>query len=142
MCVNFKFLMPLFQGWLWLKLADGSALPVPNRSSYQLNFFVFAFVKKIIDVINDPLSGRTFFSFAPSSNSLFLVSDALKAFSADMTPFKGSRFALCVASGTTEIQGHRQVCRARRRGPRTPSTTTDANLDCAFVENALFYINP
>ena len=32
--------------------------------------------------------------------------------------------------------------RARRRGPGTPSTTTDANLDCAFVENALFYTDP
>ena len=30
------------------------------------------------------------------------------------------------------------MCRARRRGP--PSTTTDANLNCAFVENALFYL--
>ena len=30
------------------------------------------------------------------------------------------------------------MCRAKRRGPRTASTTTDANLDCAFVENALF----
>ena len=28
--------------------------------------------------------------------------------------------------------------RTRRGGPRTPSTTTDAHLDCAFVENALF----
>ena len=26
---------------------------------------------------------------------------------------------------------------ARRGGPRTPSRATDANLDCAFVENAL-----
>ena len=33
----------------------------------------------------------------------------------------------------------RQVWRSRRGGPRTSSTTTDANLDCAFVENALFY---
>ena len=31
---------------------------------------------------------------------------------------------------------------ARRVGPRTQSLTTDANLDCAFVENALFYTNP
>ena len=30
------------------------------------------------------------------------------------------------------------MCRARRRGPSEPSTTTDANLDCAFVENAFF----
>ena len=29
------------------------------------------------------------------------------------------------------------MCRARGGGPRTPSTT-DANLDCAFVENPLF----
>ena len=50
----------------------------------------------------------------------------------------GPRLASCVASRTTEIQGHRQGCRARRGGPRTPSTTTEANLDCAFVENALF----
>ena len=75
-----------------------------------------------------------------------------------MTPHKGGYFSLpflpatpsstrcpsraldsCVASRTTENQGHRQVCRARRRGPRIPSTTTDAKLDCAFVENALFF---
>ena len=53
-----------------------------------------------------------------------------------MAPFEVPRLASCVASGTTEIQGHRQVWRARRGGPRT---TTDANLDCAFVENALIY---
>ena len=29
------------------------------------------------------------------------------------------------------------MCRAGREGPRTPSSTTDANLDYAFVENAL-----
>ena len=43
------------------------------------------------------------------------------------------------ASGTTEIQGHRQVCSARRGGPRTLPKTVNANFDCAFVENALFY---
>ena len=43
----------------------------------------------------------------------------------------------CVASGATEIQGHRQVWGAKRRGPMTLSTITDANLDSAFVENAL-----
>ena len=31
-------------------------------------------------------------------------------------PFKGPRLASCVACGTTEIQRHRQVCRAWRRG--------------------------
>ena len=43
---------------------------------------------------------------------------------------------------TTEKQEHRQVYCARRGGPSTPSTTTDANLDCAFVENALFDTDP
>ena len=47
-----------------------------------------------------------------------------------------------VTSGTTEIQGHHQVWRARRGGTRTPSTPTDTNLDFAFVENALFYTDP
>ena len=55
---------------------------------------------------------------------------------------KSPRLASCVASGTTEIQGHRQVCQARHGGPRAPSTTADANLHCAFVENALFYTDP
>ena len=29
---------------------------------------------------------------------------------------------------------------ARRGGPRTQSRTTDANLDCPFVENALLFV--
>ena len=53
-------------------------------------------------------------------------------------PFKGHPLASCIASGTTEILGHRQVCRARRRGRWTLLTTADANLNCAFGENALF----
>ena len=32
------------------------------------------------------------------------------------------------------------MCRARRRGPRTPTRTTDANLDCAFVENTIVFV--
>ena len=31
---------------------------------------------------------------------------------------------------------------ARPGGPRTPSKTADANLDCAFVENALVFVAP
>ena len=54
-------------------------------------------------------------------------------FSADTAPFKGQRLASCVASRTTEIQG-----RTGGGGPRTPSKTAEANLNCAFVENALF----
>ena len=41
----------------------------------------------------------------------------------------------CLASRTTENQGHRrQGWPARYRGPRTLSRTNDANLDCACVE--------
>ena len=28
----------------------------------------------------------------------------------------------------------------RRGGPRTPSGTTDSNLDCAFVDNAIVFV--
>ena len=55
-----------------------------------------------------------------------------------MAPFSDPQLASCVASGTTEIKGHSQVWHARLGDPRTLSTTTDANLDCAFVEKALF----
>ena len=34
------------------------------------------------------------------------------------------------------------VCGARCRDPRTASRTTDAILDCAFVENALVFVVP
>ena len=34
------------------------------------------------------------------------------------------------------------MCRAGSGGPSTLSRTTDANLDCAFVENALFSLIP
>ena len=54
----------------------------------------------------------------------------------------GPWLTLSVASGTTEIQGHHQVCRARRGCPRTLSRTTDANLDRAFFENAPVFIVP
>ena len=61
---------------------------------------------------------------------------------ADTAPFKGTRFTSCVASGTLKKQGHRQVHRVRRGALGTPSKTVDANLNCAFVENALFYTDP
>ena len=51
-------------------------------------------------------------------------------------PFKGPRLASCVASETTEIQGPCQVCRATCGGPKTPSRTSDTNLDCLFDGNA------
>ena len=100
------------------------------------HLLMFPFGEKI-----DPCRGNTF-SSVPPSNSLVSVLDPWRAFWADTPPFKGPRLASCVASGTTEMQGHCQVCCARRGGPRTPSKTADANLDSDFVENALFYTNP
>ena len=99
-------------------------------------FFLFLFVKNhwfAWRANQWPLIGETLFSSVPPSNSLVSVSDPRRAFWADTAPFSGRRLASCVASGTTEIQGHRQGCCSRRRGPRTPPTTADANLDCAFV---------
>ena len=79
-----------------------------------------------------PHWGNTF-SSAPPSNSLFSVSDPWRASWVDTAPFSGPRLASCVASRTTEIQGHCQVCRTRPRGPRTLSKTAYAYLDFAFV---------
>ena len=88
-----------------------------------------------------PCRGNTFPS-VPPSNSLVSVSDPCRAFWADMAPFKGPWLASYVASGTTENQGHSQFCCAGRGGPRKPSKTTDANLDYAFVLNALYFTDP
>ena len=64
-----------------------------------------------------PCSRNTFRFFF----SLVFVSDPWGAFWAGTPPFTGPRLASCAASGT-----------------RTLSKTADANLDCGFVENALF----
>ena len=47
-----------------------------------------------------------------------------------------------LASGTTDIQGHRLFCRNRNAGPGTPSRTTIPKLGCAVVENALVVVAP
>ena len=83
-----------------------------------------------------PLFGATLFSSAPSSNTLVSILDPQRAFWADMAPFSGPRLASCVASGTTEIQGHSQVRWARN------NNNNWRKLWCAFVENALFYLDP
>ena len=56
----------------------------------------------------------------------------------DLDPRLGSH----VSSGTSEKQGHGQVCCARRRSPRTSSRKTDANSDCALVENIFLFVVP
>ena len=74
-----------------------------------------------------PCQGNTFI-FRSSSNSLVSVSDPCRTFWADTAPIKGPQPRHVICFRTTEIQGHRQVWRARCGGPRTPSRTTDANL--------------
>ena len=102
----------------------------PGRATNWIFFcLLFCRKKSLICLKGKSMTPHgTLFSSVPSSNSLVSVSDP--------------RLASCVASGTTEVQGHCQVCRARRGCPRTPSTTTGANLDCAFVETALIYTDP
>ena len=110
--------------WVWQKVRSELGA-FAGLATYSI-FFCFLFVKT---------HWYAWISSVPPSNSLVSVSDSRRAFWADTAPFLGPRLALCV-----EIQGHHQVCRARCEGTRTPSTTADANLDCAFFENALFYI--
>ena len=125
---------------------SGHECIIPGLATNSI-FFWFLFVKNhwFARRANQwPLVGGTLFCCVPPINSL--VSDPWRAFWALVSisdpwrtfwaDFKGPRLVSCVASGTAEKQGHRQVCRARRRGPRTPSTKTDAKLDCAFVKNA------
>ena len=78
------------------------------------------------------------FSSVPLSNSLGSISDPRRAFWADTAPFSGPWLASCVASGTTEIQRHRQVCRARRGGPRTPSYQLTQTLILRLLKTHFF----
>ena len=60
-------------------------------------------------------------------NAISSLSGTLEGlFELKKAPFKGPRLTSCIASGTTEIQGHCQVCRTRHLGPRTPARTTNA----------------
>ena len=107
----------------------------------KLNLFLFPFLQNhwfAWGANQWPLIGKDYsLPFLPATPSS--LSQTLEGlFRAEAGPFKGPRLASCVASGTTDIQGHPQVCRTRRGGPRTPSTTTDGNLDCALVETHFF----
>ena len=138
----------LFEFW-HSSSSSSQCFPV-HPCSHQVwpitQFFLFPFSKKnhwfAWRANQWPLKGETLFSSVPPSNSLVSVSDLRRAFWVDTAPFSGPQLASCVASETTEIQGQCWVCRARRGGPRTPSTTTDANLDCAFVKNTLSTTDP
>ena len=91
-------------------------------------FYLSLLVKKIFDLPGGQMTPHLQTLLFRSSQQRL---DPWTAFWAYTAHFKGPQLALCFAYGTTEMQGYRQVCRARRGGPRIPSTT-DANLDYAF----------
>ena len=114
-----------------------------QTSTYQVwplthFFFLFPFVIKFIYLpggqINDPSSGKRYSLMSlpatPSSPCWTLQG----IFELTRRPFS--------LDSSTEIQGHSHVFRASHRVPETQSRTADANLDCVFVENALFYTDP
>ena len=88
-----------------------------------------------------PRQGNTFL-FHSSQQLPCLGLEPLKLFELTWHLLRALDFASYVASVTIEMQGRRQVCLARRQGPRSPSKTVDANLDCAFEKYALFYTDP
>ena len=121
---------------------------IPGLATNSI-FFCFLFVKTHWVVclhvwieINDPLSGKhyslPFLPATPSSPSrnlegLFELTrrpsralDLPRALLPELQRYKDT--VRCAALGV-EIPGHRQQ-------------QTDANLDCAFVENALIYTDP
>ena len=94
--------------------------------------------------INDPSSGKyfslSFLPVTPSSPSRSLEG----LFELTRRP---SRALDSPRALLPELQRYKDTVRcaalgAEVRGPRTPSRTTDANLDCAFVENALLFVVP
>ena len=83
------------------------------------------------------------FSSDPASNSLVSVSDSWRAFWAGMANFNFPRHVGCIASGTSGKQEpHHVWCPVGAEVRGTASWITDANLDCAFVENTLLLVVP
>ena len=107
-------------------------------------FISVYFSWKIIDLpggqINDPWSQKYFsLSLLPATPlSLFWNLEGL--FELTRCPSKALNLPRALLP---ELQRNkdtvRYACCARCRGPRTPSKTANANLDCEFVENAHFF---
>ena len=121
--------------------SSGTAASDETAGLDNNSFFSFLFVKYhwfAWRANQWPLIEGILFSSAPPSNSLVSVSALEGLYELTRRTSRALNFS-CVASKTTEKQGHNQVCRA---GPRALSRTTETNLDCAFVENALFHTDP
>ena len=125
--------------WIWCR----GCLPPTGLSITNAFFFIFTWPQKVVWLsggqINDS-SGRTlFFSFQQLPH---LGLRPLKCFFELLwRPSRTLHFASCVASRTTEIQGHQERCRARRRGPRTPSTWRKPSW-CVCRKHSFFYTEP
>ena len=78
--------------------------------------FLFPFSEKSF-ICLEALGKHYFLPFLPATSSS--PSRTLKGLF-ELTRRPSQALASCIAPGTTEIQGHHQVCRARRGGPRTP----------------------
>ena len=77
--------------------------------------------------------------FSISCDSFLLsVSNPWTAFWPETVSLKGLDPRLVQQTRTAKIQ-RLQMCRARREGPWTLSSRIDANLDCVFVQNTLFF---
>ena len=103
-------------------------------------------VKKSLIGLEDKSMTRCWGStnfFRPSQQLPCLCIEPLKGFfELTLRPSKALDLPLVLLPEIQKYKGHRQVCRARHRGPRTLSKIADANLQCAFDENALYYNDP
>ena len=127
----------------FLKLSTAMEAPIMRMGQVwpQTLFFSVAFLYFLPGgQINDPSLWKHYsLAFLPATPSC--PSRTLEMlFELTPRPSRALDSPRAVTSGTTENQGHRQVCCARRGGPRTLSRPTYANLDCAFVENALLFV--
>ena len=84
----------------------------------------------------------TLFSSITPSNSLVSVSGPRRAFWTDTVPFQGLQLAWCVASGTTENEGHCKVCQSLGAAEVSTKNNADTNLSRAFVKIALLFVIP
>ena len=116
------FLLTLGRGSQDYEIFVGSLLTVLQVWPLTPIYFCFLFVE-IIDLpggqSNDPLSGKYFYlPFLPATpSSLSRTFEGLLELT--QRPSRDFNLAMCVVSGTTDNQGHREVCFAGGRGPRT-----------------------
>ena len=83
-----------------------------------------------------PPQGNTILYYSSQQPSLPWTLEGLF----ELTWCPSRALASCVASGTTKIQGHRQVCRDRRGGPSQQQLTQ--TLVVSLLKTHFFYTDP